>query len=186
MARPSLHTSDRLRAGAFRLLFDNFEELIAVGLLCIIGLAMLLQVCLRTLFAAPLSWPEELSQFLFVWASAFGTIGAAKRSSLVRVESIAERLPSLAQTTLKYFILIVIIVLLGVLGWQGQRLGARTSFTAASLPITWAWAYNAAPVFCGLMIIRLLQLQIFRYPFVFIEKAFKHANPGVPRSGLLS
>lgn len=186
MASPSLRKPDRLRAGAFRLLFDNFEELIAVGLLVVIGLVMFLQVCLRTVFAAPLSWPEELSQFLFVWASTLGTIGAAKRSSLVRVESIAERLPSLVQTILKYLILVAIIILLGVLGWQGQRLGARTSFTAASLPITWAWAYNAAPVFCGLMIIRLLQVQIFRYPFVFIEKAFGHADHAVPRSEMLS
>jgi TRAP-type C4-dicarboxylate transport system permease small subunit len=169
-----------------RILIDNFEELIAMGLLCIIGLVMLLQVCLRTFFAAPLSWPEELSQFLFVWASTFGAIGAAKRSFLVSVESIAERLPDGARLILKHLILITIIALLAILGWQGQRLAARTSFTAASLPITWAWAYNAAPVFCALMIIRLLQVQIFRYPFVFIEKTFKHANPEVPRSEMLS
>lgn len=161
-----------------RILGDNLEELIAAALLSVIGLCMLLQVGLRTLFGAPLSWPEELSQFLFVWASSLGAIGAAKRSGLVRVESIAELLPATLQVGVKYLILLVTVVLLGVLGWYGWRLAARTSFTATSLPITWAWLYYAAPTFSVLVVARLIQLQIFGYRFRFIEAVLtrQHLN----------
>ena len=62
-----------------RVLADNFEELAAAALLGVIGGTMALQVCLRSFFGAPLSWPEELSQFLFVWTSILGAVGAGKR-----------------------------------------------------------------------------------------------------------
>jgi TRAP-type C4-dicarboxylate transport system permease small subunit len=161
-----------------RIISDNLEELIAAALLSIIGVVMLLQVGLRTVVGAPLSWPEELSQFLFVWASAFGAIGAAKRSGLVRVETVTELLPPVVRTGIKYLILLLTFVLLGVLGSQGWRFASRTSFTAASLPITWAWAYYAAPVFSAIVATRLIQLQLFGYRFLFIEKILKkeHLN----------
>lgn len=152
-----------------RVLGDNLEELVAVVLLCIIGAAMALQLGLRTIFAAPLSWPEELSQFLFVWASTLGAVGAAKRVGLVRIESLVERLPGALQTVLAYLTLVVTIILVGLLGWKGWQLAVRTSFTAAALPITWAWAYSAAPTFAVLVVARLIQLQIFGYRFTFIE-----------------
>ena len=76
-----------------KILFDNGEELVAMALLAVIGLSIATQVFMRTLFGAPLSWPEELSQFLFVWASVLGAVGAAKRFGLVRVETIAEKFP---------------------------------------------------------------------------------------------
>ena len=79
-------------ARRFRVL-DNIEELIAVVLLCLIGATIALQVFMRSAFSSPMSWPEELSQFLFVWASVLGAVGAAKRSALVRLETVAEKLP---------------------------------------------------------------------------------------------
>ena len=67
--------------GRGRITLDNFEELLAVALLCVIGATMAMQVCLRSFFGAPLSWPEELSQFLFVRAPILGArpqIGRAR------------------------------------------------------------------------------------------------------------
>src|SRR5919202_102057 len=104
-----------------RIIGDNLEELLAAALLSVIGVITLLQVGLRTLVGAPLSWPEELSQFLFVWASALGAVGAAKRSGLVRIESVAELLPATLQTLIKYLILLLTILLLCILGWYGWR-----------------------------------------------------------------
>lgn len=155
--------------GRGRITLDNFEELLAVALLCVIGATMAMQVCLRSFFGAPLSWPEELSQFLFVWASILGAVGAGKRHGLVRLEAIAERLPQSLRAVLDYMILLAIAAFLAILGWQGWQLGARTSFTATTLPLTWAWLYAAAPAFAILMVARLFQLQVLRYRFVFIE-----------------
>lgn len=166
-----------------RVLGDNFEELVAVALLFIIGVSMSLQLGLRTIFAAPLSWPEELSQFLFVWASTLGAVGAAKRVGLVRIDSLVERLPVALQTILSYVVLATTIVLVGLIGWKGAQLAARTSFTAATLPITWAWAYVAAPTFAVLLVVRLIQLQIFRYRFTFIETPVTSEFAGAAQEG---
>jgi TRAP-type C4-dicarboxylate transport system permease small subunit len=157
-----------------RLVADNAEELIALLLLCIIGISMAAQVLLRTVFSTPLSWPEELSQFLFVWTSAFGAIGAAKRLGLVRLGVVADNLPQALRKVCDVLVLVLILALLAVLGWKGWQLTLRTSFSAATLPITWAWAYAAAPAVSILMAIRLVQLQLFNYRFLFIEAALGH------------
>lgn len=152
-----------------RIIADNLEELVAAALICVIGVAMAVQVGLRSFFGAPLSWPEELSQFLFVWVSALGAVGAGKRLGLVRLEAVAEKLPPALGAVLDYLILLLIAIFLGVLGWKGGQLAARTSFAATTLPLTWAWLYAAAPAFSVLMIARLFQLQVLRYRFTFIE-----------------
>ena len=82
------------RRGAAKVIADNLEELVAVVLLFLIGISMATQVFMRSVYSAPLSWPEELSQFLFVWASVLGGVGAAKRVGLVRLETVAEKFPT--------------------------------------------------------------------------------------------
>lgn len=157
------------RPGAAKVIIDNLEELLAVVLLLLIGISMATQVFMRSVFSAPLSWPEELSQFLFVWASVLGAVGAAKRVGLVRVETIAEKLPPATRKALDILILIAIGGLLFVLGWQGAQMAARSTYAATTLPITWAWMYSAAAVFAVLIYARLLQVQLFRYRFTFVE-----------------
>src|SRR5215213_4673140 len=96
--RQALSSKPSPRARPARIVVDNIEELVAGALLCVIGTVMALQVCLRSFFGAPLSWPEELSQFLFVWTSALGAVGAGKRYGLVRLEAVAEKLPPTLRT----------------------------------------------------------------------------------------
>lgn len=166
------------RIGLAKIVVDNLEELLAVALLLFIGVAMAAQVFLRSAFSAPLSWPEELSQFFFVWASTLGAVGAAKRFGLVRVESLVEKLPHAVRRTLDVFILVTIAVLLGVLGWQGWQMAVRSTYAAATLPITWAWMYSAAPVFAVLLYGRLIQAQLFKYQFTFVETVFAERRIG--------
>jgi TRAP-type transport system small permease protein len=156
-----------------RLILDNCEELVAVLLLSIIGVVMAGQVAFRTVFNAPLSWPEELSQFLFVWASLLGAVGATKRAQLVRFESVLNWLPSWLRTVFEYVSFAAITVFLLVLGWKAVQLGTRTSFAATTLPITWAWAYAGVPVFSIASVTRLVQARIFGYRFTFVECAVR-------------
>ena len=167
---------------AVKIIADNLEELVAVVLLLLIGAAMGGQVFMRSVFAAPMSWPEELSQFLFVWASVLGAVGAGKRFGLVRVESIAEKFPAGVRRGLDILILVAIALLLGVLGWQGWQMAARTTYAATTLPVTWAWMYSAATVFAVLFYARLVQAQLFRYRFTFIESALAAKPRVVERS----
>lgn len=179
-------TSSSRRRSAAKVIADNLEELVAVVLLLLIGASMAVQVFMRSVFSAPMSWPEELSQFLFVWASTLGAVGAAKRFGLVRVESVAEKFPPAVRKVLDVFILVAIAVLLGVLGWQGWQMAARTTYAATTLPITWAWMYSAAAVFSVLIYARLLQAQVFRYRFTFIESVIAGKRTIVERGGSTS
>lgn len=172
--------------GVARLVADNLEELVAVLLLVLIGMVMATQVLLRTAFSAPLSWPEELSQFMFVWASTLGAVGAAKRFGLVRVTSIVERFPAGMQRVLDYLVLGVVGVLLGVLGWQGWQMTVRSTYAAATLPITWAWMYSAAAVFAALIFARVVQAQVFRYRFEFIETVLARRQVALREGGSVS
>jgi len=183
---PRSRSSPR-RRGIAKVIADNLEELVAVVLLLLIGASMAAQVFMRSVFSAPMSWPEELSQFLFVWASTLGAVGAAKRfGGLVRVESVAEKFPPAVRKVLDFFILVAIAVLLGVLGWQGWQMAARTTYAATILPITWAWMYSAAAVFSVLIYARLIQAQVFRYRFTFIESVIAAKRPVVERGGSTS
>jgi len=161
---------DRTPGNLVRMLLDNGEELVGFVLLCIIGAVMMAQVVLRTLFAMPLSWPEELSQFLFAWCSTLGAIGAYKRHGLVTLDLLTRRLADGSRIALQYLCAVLIAAVLAVVGWKGYQLASRTSFSAATLPVTWAWAYAAAPVFSVLMIVRMIQAQGLKYRFLFIER----------------
>lgn len=169
--------SARPQTSWWTVLSDGLEEIIAACLLAVIAGAMALQVVLRTLFAAPLGWPEELAQFLFVWASLFGAIGAIKRSELIRVEFLVSRLTGPWQRIVDGLVVICICALLAVLFWKGWTLASRTSFAAAALPITWAWAYAAIPVFSLIAGIRLLQVRLLRHDFIRIEDMLRRAEP---------
>ena len=151
-----------------RVLMDSWEELLAAGLLLAIGGTMVLQVGLRTLFGAPLEWPEELSQFLMVWASALGAVGAIKRAALVRVDYVLESLSPTGRNVVEWAICGAICGILAILGWTGWQLTSRTATVATALPITWAWAYAAAPILSVLAIVRLLQSRL-GYQFAFFE-----------------
>lgn len=172
-----------MRPRPAKVVADNCEELLALLLLFVIGVAIATQVFMRTVFSAPLSWPEELAQFLFVWASVLGAVGAAKRFGLVRVETIAEMFPPAIRRAVDIFVLVAIGVLLGVLGWQGWQMAARTTYAATTLPITWWWMYSAAAVFAVLVYTRMLQAQLFRYRFTFIETIIAARRPPVGGSG---
>jgi TRAP-type transport system small permease protein len=154
-----------------RVLIDSCEELVAAGLLVAIGVATVLQVCLRTVFGSPLEWPEELSQFLMVWASALGAVGAIKRAALVRVDYLVERVPPSLRRLFDSIVLVIVGSVLVVLGWAGWELTHRTSTVATVLPITWAWAYAAAPVFSILGLVRLAQSRVLGHRFTFFEVA---------------
>jgi len=156
--------------GLGRVLFDNAEELVGFVLLSAIGIMMMAQVVLRTLFGAPLSWPEELSQFLFAWCSTLGAVGAYKRRGLVILDLVTRRLPGGWQAALQYLCALLIAAVLVVVGWKGYQLAARTSFSAATLPVTWAWAYAAAPAFAVLMLLRMIQMQGLKYRYLFVER----------------
>ena len=49
--------------------------------------------------------------------------------------------------------------------------------SATTLPLTWAWLYSAAAAFSVLMYARLIQTQLFKYRFAFVEAIIAEQRP---------
>src|SRR5438046_7025765 len=58
---------------------------VAAALLIAAVTIMAMQITLRTLVQAPLSWVEEVSRYAFVWAVYLGSIVALTRDTHIRV-----------------------------------------------------------------------------------------------------
>lgn len=152
-----------------KVVFDNAEEILATVLLVITLLAIALQITARSAFNAPLVWPEMLAQFLFLWASVLGTVGAIKRFELIRIDSLLLWAPRPVRAVLEWIGWVSICALLVVLGFKGWQLAMRTTTLATPLPITWAWGYAAAPTFSICALLRLCQMKFFDYRFMLVE-----------------
>ena len=77
-----------------RWLDEHFEEYVLSGLLVVISVVMMLQVIMRYVFNASLSWAEEASRYAFVW-SALVSIGySIKENSILKVDTLVEALPA--------------------------------------------------------------------------------------------
>ena len=68
---------------------EHFEEYILSGLLIVIAVVMMLQVIMRYVFNASLSWAEEASRYAFVW-SALVSIGYSIKENSITATARAE------------------------------------------------------------------------------------------------
>lgn len=63
----------------------NLVHIVAAALLITSVVVMAVQVGLRLFFNAPLSWPEEVVRYSFVWVVYLGSVVAISRDSHIRV-----------------------------------------------------------------------------------------------------
>jgi len=72
---------------------NHFEEWAMVALLAAISLSLLLQIVMRYIFNAALSWSEEFARYCFVW-STFLSIGySIKKGNMLRIDILVQYLP---------------------------------------------------------------------------------------------
>jgi TRAP-type C4-dicarboxylate transport system permease small subunit len=77
-----------------RWLDQHFEEYVLSGLLVVIAVVMMLQVIMRYVFNASLSWAEEASRYAFVWSALISIGYTIKENSILKVDSLVESLPA--------------------------------------------------------------------------------------------
>lgn len=61
---------------------EHLEEYVLCNLLAVISIVMMLQVIMRYVFNASLTWAEELCRYAFIW-SAFVSIGFTIREKSI-------------------------------------------------------------------------------------------------------
>jgi TRAP-type C4-dicarboxylate transport system permease small subunit len=146
--RPLLLTwSDRINGWSEKALF---------GLMLAMIFFTTIQVIFRV-FLTALSWSEEVTCFLLVYASLVGAAVAFKRGSHIAVTFIVQRLPAGSQKALAILVHLLGIVFFVVIAFYGLLLMKTESHqTSPALMIPMVWVYMIFPVLGGVIILHLL------------------------------
>jgi len=139
--------SDRINGWSEKLLF---------GLMVAMIFFTTIQVVFRVFFTA-ISWSEEITCFLLVYASLVGAAVAFKRGAHIAVTFIVQRLPKAGQKTLAVGVHLLGIVFFAVIAIYGALLMKTESHqTSPALQIPMIWVYSVFPVLGAVIILHLL------------------------------
>jgi TRAP-type transport system small permease protein len=142
-----LQWSDRVNGWSEKLLF---------GLMVAMIFFTTLQVIFRVFFTA-ISWSEEITCFLLVYASLVGAAVAFKRGSHIAVSFVVQRLPRGGQKILAVGVHLLGIVFFTVIAVFGALLMRTESHqTSPALQIPMIWVYSVFPVLGAVIILHLL------------------------------
>lgn len=127
------------------------ERLAALGLGAVTAF-MFVNVVLRYLFNAPISWGDELVQFTFIWLVFLGAVAAMKSNSHYAVETLMEVLPKVPAVAVGVLTDVAVIVICGVLAWYGYRIMMLFSFQSSpSLELPMVIVNSSLPLAALLM-----------------------------------
>jgi len=111
-----------------------------------------LQVVMRYVFNAPLTWPEEISSMLLIWLTFLGAAAVARRNVHLRVELLEELAGERAIRALYLVFDVVILAFLIYLIVGGIELVQQLEFERTpALRIKLAYVVAAVPVAAALM-----------------------------------
>ena len=151
---------------------DNHVELLFVILaLCSIVIIMTLQIFMRYVLNASLSWPEELSRYLFIWFSFIGFSYVTKKELHLKIELInysREKVQKFISLLRDIGILIFSFFML-IGGIEVFNDSINSMQVVPALQISFAYVYLALPVGFGLCIFRVIQ----KYLIIFIRNPLK-------------
>jgi TRAP-type C4-dicarboxylate transport system permease small subunit len=141
--------------------FDRVELAIRSGLgvvvaflLSAIAVICLLEVILRYVFAASLSWYDELVGYLLVWLTFLGAVLAQSHGQHIGLSNLVERAPARLRRALEvanHAILVAVHLVLLIFGAQlaVRFLGER----AVTVPVPMGVIYSVIPLSAALMLV---------------------------------
>jgi TRAP-type C4-dicarboxylate transport system permease small subunit len=140
-------------------LADRLETVLvaaAGGALIFIGFLIVAQVFFRYVLAAPPSWTEELTRYVFVWLSWLGAAVVFRWGQHITIDAIVNYIPQALKPVHEAAIrLICAGILLFLLVYGIDALEFTTSKSAA-LGIDMRFVYASAPVAAGIMLLFML------------------------------
>lgn len=108
---------------------------ISIVAICLMVLAILLQVFFRYVLNNALPWPDEAARFMMLWMTGLMAPMAYRRGGFVAIDMMVEALPTRAGAALSLILLVISGVVLAVgvnIGW-GEVTGFGGRFATASL-----------------------------------------------------
>jgi TRAP-type C4-dicarboxylate transport system permease small subunit len=121
-------------------------EIVTGMIILAIAAILALQVVTRYLLAYPVSWPEEICGFLFVWVIFLGAVLAHTSGGLMSMTVLRDKLPvrySVAIQAVMNSVVIACLILLVVKSGQATLLNLTKKTTV--LRFSWAYVYAALP-----------------------------------------
>lgn len=156
---PSENTGREAKASFLHSFSDRVNQVVEAvlfGTLVVMVLVTVAQVVFRFFFTA-LTWSEELSCFLLVFASLLGTTVAFKKGNHIAVTVILDRLKGTLKKLLQTLIALIGIAFFAIVGWYGVVLmkSEATQLTPA-MQIPMSWIYLMYPIAGGIVLLHLL------------------------------
>ncbi len=161
---------------------ENVEKVILVALLALMSVVIILQVFMRYVMQASLSWSEELARFCFVWLIYIGISYGVKKAKHIRVEallSVFKRKGKYIINMLAYLLFLFFAVYAVYYGFSIYSAIKGTGQSAPSLGVSMSIMYLGMPIGMTLTCIRLIQRMGLE------TKAFKNneeiVDNGIPK-----
>ncbi|WP_207100232.1 TRAP transporter small permease [Paracoccus shandongensis] len=143
-----------------KLINEHFEEAAIVLLMAAMSLLIGLQIFMRYVMGASLSWSEELARYFFIWATYLGIALAVQRDAHIRVTMLTDLLPAggrAAARILAHLIFAAFALYVMYQGWFMVEKTFRFGQKSASLGIPMGVVYLAPLTGFALTVLRLVQ-----------------------------
>lgn len=143
-----------------KFLNQRLEESLLVALLGGMVVLIGLQVFMRYVVNASLSWSEELARYMFIWATYVGVSFGVRQRAHIRVTAGIDWLGPRARLIVDILTHLVFAAFAAIVIWQGVVMAqkiARFGQTSSSLGIPMTWVYAAPIAGFALVILRLAQ-----------------------------
>lgn len=106
---------------------------------------------------APLSWTDELAQYLLVWCGFTGWVLASRSRSHIRITTFAERLPKPARRVLEAATQLAVAALgAGLIAYSFGLIGRNLDVESISVPLPAAVLYMPLPLLGLALILQAL------------------------------
>lgn len=139
----------------------NLEVFCCGCLLSVLSVVMMIQVVMRYVFSAPLSWPEELSRYCYIWIT-FLSIGLTIRTgSYFRVTALIDMLPRKGRQLMEFISHLVNLAFYGVCAYYSidiLKTVYSSTQTTPALRLPMYFIYIVLPLGMFLALVRSLQM----------------------------
>jgi len=134
-------------------------ETVAATLLTFSALVALLQVFCRYALDNSLSWPEELAQWMFIWAVFLGAAALAGGKGHIAIETFSPKLSAANRHRHRALVDGCMAAAATILLCEGISFVAKTTYVSPGLQWSFKYLYAAVPAGGALMLLFLLELR---------------------------
>lgn len=139
---------------------EHLEESLVVLMMAVMSVIIGLQIFMRYVMGASLSWSEELSRYLFIWATYLGVAYGVRKDAHIRVSMVTDLLSrrnAAYARVLTHVIFGAFAVFVMYQGWIMVEKTFRFGQKSASLGIPMGFVYLAPLTGFAFTILRLVQ-----------------------------